>query len=344
MLGSDGTPLIGPDGKPIPTYTQAAISELSRVFTGWTYAPLPRAPMNGHNPQNFLAPMVPTEAYHDTGAKTLFTGVTLPAGQSATVDLTAALQQIVGHQNVAPFISKFLIQHLVTSAPSTAYVQRIANVFNNNGQGVKGDMKAVIAAILLDSEARAGDNGSTTAGFGHLQEPLLFVTGILRAFNAVVVDNNTYFDWDLRLIGQDLYNAPSVFNFYSPLFRLPGGTLAPEFQIFTPWASTHRINLFDNWFGAYQGNTASYGSGAKIDLTPYMSLSTNAAALVDALDGVLTRGQMPAAMKTAIANAVAGTNDYYSPAIRKVQAAAYLIATSAFYQVRHYGFGRLTST
>lgn len=337
QLFSIGTVMLGPDGTPsnVPTYNQAAIAELARAFTGWTYGPMPGAPMNSHNPQNFLAPMVPTEAYHDTGAKTLFNGTTLPAGQSAQADLTAALQAIVAHPNVAPFVSKFLIQHLVTSAPSSAYVQRVANVFNNNGQGLKGDMKAVVTAILLDQEARAGDNGSLTAGFGRLQSPLLFVAGILRAFDAAVVDNNTYFDWDLRLIGQDLYNAPSVFNFYSPQFRLPGGILAPEFQIFTPWAATHRINLFDNWFGAYQGTTATYGSGAKIELGPFISLSTNAAALVDALDAVLTRGQMPAATKTAIANAVAATNDSYQPALRKVQAAAYLIATSAYYQVRH---------
>lgn len=337
QLFSIGTVTLGPDGTPsnVPTYNQAAIAELARVFTGWTYAPMPGAPMNSHNPQNFLAPMVPTEAYHDTGAKTLFNGTVLPPGQSAQADLTAALQAIVAHPNVAPFVSKFLIQQLVTSAPSAAYVQRVANVFKNNGQGVKGDMKAVVTAILLDQDARAGDNGSLTPGFGRLQSPILFVTGILRAFDATVVDNNTYFDWDLRLIGQDLYNAPSVFNFYSPQFRLPGGILAPEFQIFTPWAATHRINLFDNWFGAYQGTTATYGSGAKIELGAYVSLSTNPAALVDALDGVLTRGQLPAATKSAIVNAVAATNDSYQPAIRKVQAAAYLIATSAYYQVRH---------
>lgn len=329
MLKPDGTPLPGPNGKPIPTYEQNTVAEFAKVFTGWSFGPLPGNPNYGHNGYNFTSPMASWEPYHDTTSKTLLNGLVLPAGQTAQQDLDAALANIVAHPNVAPFVSKFLIQHFVTSDPSPAYVERVAQVFNGNG-AVKGDMKAVLSAILLDPEARAGDNGTLLAGFGHLREPALIIPNILRSFNAAVNDGH-YFNWELRQLNQNLFDSPSVFNYYSPLYRLPNGVLAPEFQIHTPWAAIQRINLFDTWFGAYQGTQATYGAGAAIDLSPWIAMSSNATALVDALDATLTRGQMPGTMKTAIVTAVAGT----SGDLRKVQVGIYLIITSAWYQVAH---------
>ncbi len=328
LLNNDGSPVIGANGRPVATYDQNTIAQFAKVFTGWCYAPQPGSPNIGHNGYNFDAPMTAWDPYHDTTAKTLLNGVVLPAGQSAQPDLDAALANIVAHQNVAPFIVKFLIQHFVTSNPSPAYMQRVVQVFNNGA--VKGDMRAVISAILLDQEARAGDNGSVTAGFGHLQEPGLIIPNILRSFSATVDDGNI-FNYELRQLSQNLYDSPSVFNYYTQLYQLPNGLAAPEFQIQTPWAAIYKINLFDSWFGAYQGTQATYGSGAAIDLSPWLAMAGNPTALVEALDATLTRGQMPATMKQSIISAVTGT----SGDLKKVQVGTYLILTSAWYQVAH---------
>ena len=330
QLNPDGS-LVIVNGSPVPTYDQTTIQNFAKTFTGWTFAPTPGHPSNFPNNANFLAPMIAFDAHHDMTGKTLLNGQALPAGQSAVQDMNAALANIVAHGNVAPFVSRYLIQHMVSSNPSPAYITNVAQVFTDNGQGVKGDMKAVITAILLDPEARAGDNGSLqNTAFGHLQEPALFISSVLRAVNGQVSDAN-YFAWDLFNMGQDLFNSPSVFNYYSPQFHV-GGHLAPEFQIQSPWVAVYRANFIDGLFSAYAGSQASYGPGATVDLTPWMALASSPAALVDALDSTFTHGQMPATMKTDLVAAVAGTTQGN---LRRVQVGIYLIVTSSFYQVMH---------
>ena len=330
QLNPDGS-LVIVNGSPVPTYDQATIQNFAKTFTGWTFAPTPGHASNFPNNANLLAPMIAFDAHHDMTGKTLLNGQSLPAGQSAVQDMNAALANILAHGNVAPFVSRYLIQHMVSSNPSAAYITNVANVFTDNGQGVKGDMKAVITAILLDPEARAGDNGSLqNSAFGHLQEPALFMSSVLRAVNGQVSDAN-YFAWDLFNMGQDLFNSPSVFNYYSPQFHV-GGHLAPEFQIQSPWVAVYRANFIDGLFSAYSGSQASYGPGATVDLTPWMALASSPAALVDALDSTFTHGQMPATMKTDLVTAVAGTNQGN---LRRVQVGIYLIVTSSFYQVMH---------
>ena len=329
QLNLDGSLVIS-NGSPVPTYDQTTVQNFAKVFTGWTFAPT-GGTSNFPNHTNFLAPMIAFDAHHDMTAKTLLNGVTLPAGQTAVQDMTAALANIVSHPNTAPFISKYLIQHLVTSNPSPAYLQRVATVFNDNGHGVKGDMQSVISAILLDPEARAGDNGtSQLTTYGHLQEPALYLAGVLRAVNGTVDDSN-YFSWDLFNMSQDLFNPASVFNYYSPQFHV-GPNLGPEFQIQSPWVAVYRVNFMDGLFGAYSGTQATYGPGTTVDLSPWMSLAGNPAALVDALDSTFTHGQMPAVMKADIVSAVAGNSDGN---LRRVQVGIYLIVTSSFYQVMH---------
>lgn len=330
QLNPDGTPVVS-GGSPVPNYDQTTIQNFARVFTGWTFAPAPGKADQLHNNAYFLAPMVAHDSLHDMAAKTLLNGVTLPAGQTAVADMNAALANIVSHPNVAPFVSRYLIAHLVTSNPTPAYIQRVAAVFNDNGHGVKGDMQAVISAILLDAEARAGDAaGAATPASGHLQEPALLVSSVLRAVNATVDDTN-YFPWDLFNMGQELFNPASVFNYYSPQYHV-GALYAPEFQIQSPWTAVYRVNFLDGLFGAYSGTQATYGPGTTVDLTPWMSLAGNPAALVDALDSTFTHGQMPVAMKSDIVAAVAGTNQ---GALRAVQVGIYLIVSSSFYQVMH---------
>ncbi len=329
MLNSDGTVQSNANG-PIPTYTQTDVTELARVFTGWTYAP-----KNGNNPIwgsyiNSAGPMVPFSAMHDYGPKTLVGGAGIQANLSPANDLQAALNVLIAHPNCAPFISKQLIQHLVKSNPSPAYVQRVVNVFLQT----QGDMKAIITAILTDQEARANDEGGADqAADGHFQEPVLLISGIVRAFGGQMTTQN-YYASDMASLGQDVFNAPSVFNYFSPGYVAggTGGLLAPEMQIDNPNASILRENLVANLFNQYSNPIASYGPGTTIDLTPLLPLAATPSTLVDAIDLTLTRGVMPAPMKQAIVAAVTADSN---GSLRRVQTAIYLTLSSNYYNVWH---------
>src|SRR4051794_3113643 len=190
QLNPDGTYKLDSAGQRIPTYNQDTIEGFARAFTGWTYAPLPGATPKAHNPANFAAPMVAYEANHDRSEKVLLNGGRISAGGNAKADLGAALGNIFEHPNVGPFISRQLIQHLVTSSPSPNYVRRINAVFANNGFGQRGDIAAVVKAILMDPEARQGDSGSGAVVAQHLREPVLFMTAVLRAMHSTVTTTN----------------------------------------------------------------------------------------------------------------------------------------------------------
>jgi uncharacterized protein (DUF1800 family) len=333
VLNQDGTVPLDVNNNPIPTYTQVDVTEFARVFTGWTYAPAPGGNVIWGAYQNQNGPMVPYPARHDTGAKTLLNGYVSPAGLSAAQDLNNALDNIFNHPNVGPFISRLLIQHTVKSNPTPAYIQRVASVFADNGQGVRGDLKAVVTAILLDSEARTNDTGALDSpNDGHLQEPVLLIAGFVRAFGGIMTNQN-YFGYTLTNLGQDIYNAPSVFNYYSPGFRAPGVPLAgPEFQIHTPNNAIGRSNLVAGMFNAYNNAVQTNGPGTTLDLSGFVPLASNPAALVDALDFTLTHGAMPAAMKQIVVNAV--TNDS-AGSISRVETGATLIIGSNYYNVWH---------
>src|SRR6202171_554200 len=183
QLNPDGSFVLDNTGTPIPTYTQDDVMALGRAFTGWTYPATPGIPAQNHNPEYYRGPMVPVEAKHDTGVKTLL-GQTIPAGQTAEADLISALNIVFNHPNVGPFVAQQYILRLVTSNPSPAYVQRVAQAFNTGsfssgtgvtyGAGTRGDMQALLAAVLLDPEARRGDDPSTVvATDGKLREPIV---------------------------------------------------------------------------------------------------------------------------------------------------------------------------
>jgi hypothetical protein len=339
MLNTDGSKQLDSLGNPIPVYSQSTISQFAKVYTGWTYAPsTPGGAVNWGAYINPAGPMVPYDAEHDTTVKTLLNyppppGVmtVLPAGQSAVLDLNQALDNIFNHPNVGPFVARLIIQHLVKSNPSPAYIQRVSAAFNNNGHGVRGDMQAVISAILLDPEARQNDTpGQTQSTDGHLQEPLLFLPGLLRGLGAVVTDQN-YFPYDLSNMEQDLYNPPSVFNYYSPGYVVPGfGLSGPEFQIYDTYSSLYRDNVISELFGAYSGNINSYGPATTVDLTSYVALAGNPTALVNALDQALTNGEMPAGLKQILVTAVQAEQ---GGQLRQVQTALYLLLSSGYYNV-----------
>jgi uncharacterized protein (DUF1800 family) len=229
-LNPDGSYQLDSGGNQIPTYTQSIVEAFALAYTGWTYPLAPGATQQTYNPPYWTGPMVAVDSNHDTTVKQLLIypgasgGGMLPAGQSTTQDPQGALEKAFNHPNAGLFVSSELIQHLVTSNPSPACIQRVASVFDNTGSGMRGDMNAVITAILLDPEARRLDDPATAVGTdGHLQEPILYMTGLLRAFGATSDGSNLANDGSG--MGQEALYSPSVFNFCSPTYVIPGTTM-----------------------------------------------------------------------------------------------------------------------
>ena len=325
QLNPDGTVKLDGSGNPIPTYDQDTIEGFAHSFTGWTYSTKPGATARWTNSEYYGGPMVAIESHHDTGAKQLLNGTVVSAGGTTQSDLDAALQSIFNHPNVGPFICKQLIQHLVTSNPSPEYVGRVAAVFANNGSSVRGDLKAVVTAILMDAEARRGDDpAQVQPNDGHLKEPLLLMANLLRAMNAR--SNGDGFSDYAADLKQEPMNPPSVFNFYPPNFVISGtNLLGPEFQIFNSSTAISRANFV---------NDAVYGTIGKsmtTDLSYYLTVASNPDQLVDTLGQVMMHGQMSPEMRSAIVGVVSTIPDN----TRRVKAALYLIASSSQYQVEH---------
>jgi uncharacterized protein (DUF1800 family) len=347
VLNQDGTRVLDQNGNPIPTYDQATIEEFARVFTGWVLAPALPAPAESGatTVPNYRDAMVVhkdgqgREDYHDRGPKTLLNGFQLPGGQSTEQELNAAIDNIIDHPNVAPFISKQLIQRLVTSNPSPAYVQRIAQIFAANRTSPT-QLFQVTRAILLDPEARgAFKDPITDPNYGKLREPALFITNILRAFNAssdgilnsLNVGGSSIGSADM---GENLFNAASVFNFFPPTARVPGeNALGPEFAIFSSLTSLRRANFVNRViFSTIPAAPPNRPSGTSIDLALWDPLAADPDQLLDALNTLLLHGTMSAEMHETIKTAVTSV-PASNPRLR-VRTAIYLIATSSQYQVQ----------
>jgi uncharacterized protein (DUF1800 family) len=315
-MNPDGTPTLNVSGQTIPTYTQAEVQQLALAFTGWTYAG-----SGNNNWENFSGPMVPRDVNHDMRAKA-FLGCNLPANQTTQQDMTAALDCVFAHPNVGPFMSLRLIRSLVKSNPSPAYVQRVASVFNNNGAGVRGDLKATVRAILMDSEAR---NDSATATSGRLKDPFLHVLSIARALGGSISATNQA-AWSFSRTGQTPLAPPSVFGFYSPLFRAPQSSLyGPEFQIYTPTEATLRGNFI--WELLTNPGVDFPG----VDITRFVNLGANIPALIDACDQTFLYGRMSSAMRQSLATAIAAQQDNRNRALT----ALYLTLLSGQHAVQH---------
>lgn len=325
-LNRDGTPMLDPAGNPISTYTEEDVKTVTRALTGWTYPKSPRTNTDraGHNRPAYFGFMEPTESNHDDGAKTLLDGTELPAGQTAQQDLDAVIDMLYNHPNLAPFLSKQLIQQLVTSNPTPAYVARVVRAFEDNGAGVRGDMKAVVRAILLDSEAIDPPGDSS----GHLKEPALMVLSLFRPIGGRVGDFPVLAD-ETTEMGQKILFPPSVFSYFSPNYRLPGvGLVGPEFQVLTSETALRRVN--------YAGKLLYGGFGSYIDLDVkrYVDAAADPAALLRMVDEDLLGGWMhddPAGepMRAAVAKAVNAQDN----AANKAATALYLVGTSAQFQV-----------
>jgi uncharacterized protein (DUF1800 family) len=324
QLNPDGSPVVDQSGNPLPTYDQSVVTNVARILTGWTYPTAPGATPKNNNPYYYFGQMFSVDANHDTGAKTIFAEIKIPAGQTARQDLGSLLDSLMRQSTMAPFVCRQLIQHLVTSNPSPAYVQRVSQAFLNSGSGAPGDMRAVITAILTDPEARAGDrrNAAAAPAFGHLREPVLFMANILRGLNATLSAGSTIYS-SASAMGQNLFYAPSVFSYFAPQHALSNGLLGPEFQIYTTQTAAQRADIV---------NSVLYGSLDKtttIDLAPFLQYGNDLNAMVDHIGYVFLHHSMsPGLARQSLA--AAGAN---STALARAEAALYSVLTSAEYQI-----------
>ncbi len=340
QLNLDGTVKTDAQGQPIPTYDQSVVEGFAHVFTGWNYAGAPNFKQARRTLQNEVVPMQAYPEQHSTLAKKLlqYAGAartTLPAGQSPAQDLADALDNIYNHPNVAPFISKQLIQKLVTSNPSPAYVQRVATVFNNDGTGKRGNLGAVVRAILLDAEARPATPTATT---GKVKEPLLRLTQMWRAFGAKAANGEYRIGTIVFAFGEGPLQSPSVFNFFSPFYAPPGeissqGLVAPEMQIATEYLNTFVTNVL--YAVATFWNTTVPGLPADaivMDYTSEVAVAADSEALANALIDKLFGSPVSATLK-AEAKAAIERIPASSPGLR-VSEALYLLVTSPEYAVQ----------
>ena len=335
-LQPDGTLMLDALGIPIPTFDQNSITELAKVFTGWGYASTVTNPSFTGATANWIQPMRLYPAFHEDQAKTLFGGIVLPANQGGAKDLRDTLDALFNHPNTAPFISRQLIQRLVTSNPGPGYVFRVAQTFANNGNGVRGDLGAVVRAILTDYEARS-TAVAATASFGKLREPLLRATALQRAFNGGANDGRfAYFvaQTNEGQLGQTALHAPTVFNFYEPNYVQPGtlaaaGLFAPEYQIFTDTTAISQPNQLWSWIYANrtQGATANAGEATIgfIHDSSLLALARTPAALVDHVNLVLAAGGLPKAVTDRMVAAISALpNNTAATDLERVRSAIYL--------------------
>ena len=342
-LNANGTKILDASGVAVPTYDQADVAEFSRVFTGYTYssAANPAGPASGKQGRYYGAPMVPfpTTAMtgHDPNAKTLLNSQVLPAGQTGKQDIDAAIRNAFLHANTGPFISRQLIQRLVTGNPSPGYVGRVAAKFENNGSGVRGDLATVVKTILMDPEARGGVK--TAADFGQLKEPVLMVTNMIRALSGVSDGNRL--EGAVSILGQRPYYSPTVFNYFPPDATIPGTmVLGPEFAIHTTQTAVNRTNLvYTLVYGGYAPDTnIPAASGTRLFLAQFESLADTPAAMVSQINKVLAGGQFPVAQEATIVTAVNAITLSATPTAQqrtdRARMAVYLMASSYDYQVQ----------
>lgn len=328
QLNDNGTPKLDASGKPLESYTQANITDLARVFTGWDFDG-----SSATDPAFMRKPMVNNPARFSTGAKKVL-NVDIPATADGPAAMKTALDTLANHPNVGPFIGRQLIQRLVCSNPSAAYVARISAVWADNGAGVRGDLKAVIRAILLDSEARTVP---TAPGSGKLREPLQRFIQWARTFG-VTSPNGLWNVGDTSnpstRLGQSPLRSPSVFNFFRPGYVPPGSELgsnavtAPEFQLCNETTVAGFLNFLQS---ALQNGVGE----VKASYTAEIALATDAAALVGDIGLRLAGGTLSAETTTAISTAVGSiTATTDAGKLNRVLATILLVMASPEYQIQ----------
>jgi uncharacterized protein (DUF1800 family) len=332
-LHPDGTLQIDAAGLPIATYDQEVIKGFAQVFTGWTFAGQDHSEeWRFYWPErDFRHPMEVWPEHHSPGTKRLLGSVVLPAGQSPQADLEAALDNVFQHPNVGPFLCRQLIQRLVTSNPSPAYVYRCGQAFANNGQGVRGDMKAVVRAILLDWEARSPDVLGQP-GYGKVREPIVRFVALLRAMRAQPpADGRFRYYWQSSAewgLNQSPLQAPTVFNFFDPGYAQPGpiaaaGLVSPELQITNETSVFGTPNflhavLFDGYANDDTQITLDYS---------YLTAAGSNAALLDRVSLLFYAGRLAPETRTVFAEALADP-DFPDDPLERVQTLVWLVSLS----------------
>jgi uncharacterized protein (DUF1800 family) len=353
MLNQDGTLQLDGQGNPIPTYDQNTVNNFTKVFTGWRDCNVAAScPNLIPGSPDYKDPMLLVPGNHDLTAKTLldYTGSTTTniaacTGCTGTAitnyannSLNQALDNIYNHPNIAPFVSKYLIQQMVTSDPTPAYVGRVAAVFNANRTSPT-QLKEVVKAILLDPEARG--NVKTDPTYGKLREPVQLMTNLFRQVGVTDAAGTGLSDGDVNrfpnALAQNVFNSPTVFNFYPPNYIVPGTSLlGPEFAIFNTGTSIGRANFANSMiFGQINVSLPNTPNGTRLNFAELQAIAaadTTSNQLLDVLNQRLMHGAMSAQMRSSIltaTNAVASTDT-----LGRVRAAVYLIVTSSQYQVQ----------
>lgn len=347
-LNNNGTLKLDTEGNPIPTYTNEDIQEMAKVFTGLNYATdRAGAPNNnwniGYNSYGRINGMKVFPNYHDVTPKRMIDGTILPAGRSGNQDIEDVIDLLFNHPNTGPFISIRLIQNFVKSNPTPAYVNRIATVFNNNGKGERGDLQAVIKAILVDPEAR-DCSWIDHPQNGKLAQPIERTTRLLTAFKVYDTPDTLYMrDVYETQLGQTFLNAPTVFNYFSPYYQeetfvAPENLVSPEFEILNDVTAIENLNLTENRIKSRAfRNRYPNGDNPQLNLTDEISLmgSQGIAAVMDRLDILLCRGQLSAETRSTIINTI----DQYKANIRNysderaVEDALYFLLISPDYLI-----------
>ncbi|PID61031.1 MAG: hypothetical protein CSB44_08155 [Gammaproteobacteria bacterium] len=329
-LNPDGTPILDDKGVPVPTYDQEIVEGFARVFTGWHFANAEdfRWPDN----TDYLSPMTAWPEYHASGRKTLLRGRVLEAGGTPEDDLEAALDNIANDPNTGPFLSKQLIQRLVTSNPSPGYVRDVAAVWDSNASGERGNLGSVIKAILMHREARLGHLESPES-FGKLKEPLLRVAHLWRAFEPASIHHEFNYAWAESDLAQAPLYSPTVFNFFRPDYAPPGeiadaGLVAPEFEIHDD-SSIIRITtrLLANSLWLHNHDDSKEPENLYIDIDREMALEPDQDALIAHLDLLLTGGRMSEALRNDV-RALLAERPWEDEAATRVAEAIFLVITS----------------
>lgn len=345
-LNPDGTRRKDAQGQDIPTYDNREITAFASVFTGLSFggpgADVTRPDDFFNAPLDYSAPLKMWEEHHDQGEKVLLRGTRLPGfssapGRKGMDDIDDAVDNLFQHPNVGPFFGRLLIQRLVTSNPTPAYIGRVAAAFADNGRGQRGDLKAVIKAILLDPEALTPD--PIGPGSGRLREPYLRYVALARAFGAraesgafKINDHNTY-----AATNQILLNSPSVFNFFLPDYQQPGaiangGLHAPEFQIMTSTTAVTALNHYSRMVSVGFGDHAEGPDAMRLNFAEEIPLADQPAALIDHLAIKLTGGSLSERTRQILLTAHQEMPPAFS-AEEKVKALIQLVALSPDFAV-----------
>ena len=313
-LNPDGSRKLDSNGEPIPTYDNGDITELARVFTGLYFVSPYGWGGGGWDDSHLTMPMVMYADRHDFGPKTLPGGFIIPAREQSEAngmqDIRDAVDAIFRHPNTPVFVSRQLIQFLVTDNPSPAYIGRIQDVFVDDGSGTRGNLAAVVKAILLDPEARSQP---LSPGYGKVREPVVRTMHLGRLFKlAEAHPDFVWWNWQENFYGytkQEPLNSPSVFNFYTPVYQAPGeirngGMVSPGFQIIDTFSSVSFPNLL--WKYLHQGFTSAWEWNFPLDYSATLLLADNPAALVDHVDLLVCAGSMTTRTRSIILDAISG--------------------------------------